>query len=219
MEAAPPSYPALEFLNEFATIQQLRNHLPHWRQDRVSCFLTFRLGDSIPAALLAKWREDRDRWRLANPNPWSAETEAEYHKRFSAAIDRYLDEGYGSCLLREPANAQIVATAFEHFDHSRYLLHAWVIMPNHVHMLLSPCVEFQLSRVVAGWKRFTATKIHAGNGGSGSLWQKDYFDRFIRDWDHFINVARYIRRNPSKGQLPDGAFLLFESPWVQRLLS
>jgi REP element-mobilizing transposase RayT len=147
------------------------------------------------------------------------ETEAEYHKRFSSVIDRHLDEGHGSCLLREPANADIVARAFEHFDHSRYLLHAWVIMPNHVHLLLSPCAEFPLSRIVAGWKRFTATKIHARNRGSGSVWQKDYFDRLIRDWDHFINVARYIRGNPSKASLPDGAFLLFESPWVQRLLS
>jgi hypothetical protein len=44
-------------------------------------------------------------------------------------------------------------------------------------------------------------------------------DRLIRDWDHFINVARYIRRNPVKAKLPDGRFLNYEAQWVQRLLS
>ena len=46
-----------------------------------------------------------------------------------------------------------------------------------------------------------------------------YFDRIIRDWDHFANVARYIRRNPLKAQLGDGAYLLKEAPWIQRLLA
>ena len=112
-----------------------------------------------------------------------------------------------------------MAQALQFFDTSRYLLHAWVIMPNHVHLLLSLAEAASLERVVASWKRFTANQIHARNHTSGSLWQKDYFDRIIRDWDHIMNVARYIRRNPVKAKLPPGSFTLHVAPWVERLLS
>jgi REP element-mobilizing transposase RayT len=92
-------------------------------------------------------------------------------------------------------------------------------MPNHVHVLVSPFPEKPLPGSVAGWKRFSATRIHKASGSVGSLWQKDYFDRLIRDWDHFLNVARYIRRNPIKAKLAEGNFQLYEAPWVKRLLS
>jgi REP element-mobilizing transposase RayT len=147
------------------------------------------------------------------------ETEAEYHKLFSARIDQFLDQGLGSCLLEESANSATVASAFHHFDHTRYLLHAWVIMLNHVHLLLSLGEFIDLGETVASWKRFTATKINRLDHGSGPIWQKDYFDRLIRDWDHFMNVARYIRRNPIKAKLPIGSFVVYEAPWVVRLLS
>ncbi len=219
MESDPSAYPALKFLDEFAEIEKFRNRLPHWRQDRATCFVTHRLHDSIPEALMNAWRKQRDQWREEHPRPWSADTEADYHKRFSSSIDRYLDDGHGSCLLREPANAGIVAGAFHHYDQRNYLLHAWVIMPNHVHVLVSPGESNSLNRIVAGWKRFTGTRINARTGACGAFWQKDYFDRMIRDWDHFINVARYIRRNPIKAKLPAGSFLVYEAPWVVRLLS
>jgi putative transposase len=146
------------------------------------------------------------------------ETEMEYHKRFSARLDEHLDDGHGSCLFRDSSMAGIVADAFRFFDGQRYVLHSWAIMPNHVHLLLSLGEGRVLSEIVSSWKRFTATRIHRETGGSGNLWQKDYFDRIIRDWDHFANVARYIRRNPVKAKLSGNEFLLEEAPWIHRLL-
>jgi REP element-mobilizing transposase RayT len=219
MESDPSAYPALKFLDEFAEIEKSQNRLPHWRQNQAAYFVTYRLHDSVPEVLMNAWRVERDQWREEHPRPWSTATEADYHKRFSSAIDRHLDDGHGSCLLREPANAEIVAGAFHHYDQRNYLLHAWVIMPNHVHVLVSPGESDSLSRIVAGWKRFTGTRINARTGACGAFWQKDYFDRLIRDWDHFMNVARYIRRNPTKAKLPVGSFLIYEAPWVVRLLS
>jgi type I restriction enzyme R subunit len=61
----------------------------------------------------------------------------EYHLRFSAAIDRYLDEGMGSCLLRQPQHARIVSDAFHFFDGQRYELWSYVVMPNHVHVVFT----------------------------------------------------------------------------------
>lgn len=214
-----PIYPVLKFLNEFAEIHKIRGPLPHWQQDKATYFLTFRLADSIPVCLLDEWRQERILWQAEHPKPWTPETEAENHKLFSTRIDRHLDQGLGSCLLGDAANAAQVADAFQYFDHTRYLLHAWVIMPNHIHLLLSLGESIDLGKTIASWKRFTATKINRQEQSSGPIWQKNYFDRLIRDWDHFINVARYIRRNPVKAKLSDNLFTLYESPWVKRLLS
>ncbi|MGD7652859.1 MAG: transposase [Verrucomicrobiales bacterium] len=122
-------------------------------------------------------------------------------------------------MLRDPDNSTLVASAFRCFDHSRYLLHSSVIMPNHVHLLLTLDESADLGKTVASWKRFTATKINRKDNRSGPVWQKDYFDRLIRNWEHFINVARYIRRNPVKAKQRHGSFTLYEAPWVKRLLS
>ncbi len=213
------SHPQLHFLSEWTEIRKSRNHLPHWNAERIACFITFRLADSLPADLLSEWRAERDAWLAHHPKPWSPETEATYHKRFSARIDQALDAGHGSCLLRIRENAAFVSDTLSCRDQAEYLLHSWVVMPNHVHVLVSPFPEKPLSGLVAGWKRFSATRIHKASGAAGSLWQKDYFDRLIRDWDHFMNVARYIRRNPIKAKLAEGNFLLHEATWVKRLLS
>jgi REP element-mobilizing transposase RayT len=47
-------------------------------------------------------------------------------------------------------------------------------------------------------------EINAHLGRRGTLWQKGYFDRLVRDWQHFANVVRYIRRNPAKAKLREG---------------
>ena len=213
------SRPPLRFLSEWSELRKSRNRLPHWDSDRIACFVTFRLADSLPEPILSEWRAQREAWLLVHPKPWLPETEAEYHQRFSTRIDQLLDAGYGSCPLAIPSNAALVSATLGRCDGSRYLLHSWVIMPNHVHLLMSPAAGESLSRIVADWKRFSATRIHKADGTSGSLWQKDYFDRLIRDWDHFINVTRYIRRNPRKAGLADVNCALFEAPWVKRLLS
>lgn len=145
--------------------------------------------------------------------------EAEYHKNFSSRIDHYLEQGHGSCLSHDSRSANIVTGAFRHFDQSRYLLHAWVIIPNHVQLLLTLDESESLARIVASWKRFSALKIQQQTQSSGILWQKDYFDRIIRDWDHFINVTRHIRRNPLKTTLQKGDFLLEEADWIKHLLA
>jgi len=137
MESDPPFYPTLRFLNPFAGIGKSQNRLPHWQQDQATYFLTCRLHDSLPEALMNTWRAQRDQWCEQHPQPWTADIEMDYHKRFSSTLDRHLDDGHGSCLLRDPANAGIVAGAFSHYNDRHYLLHAWAIMPNHVHVLVS----------------------------------------------------------------------------------
>ena len=75
-------------------------------------------------------------------------------------------------------------------------MHAYVVMPNHVLVLATFRQDFRLSDVVRGWKSFSARRINASLGRNGALWQRDYFDRYMRDEIHFERVRRYIEMNP-----------------------
>jgi REP element-mobilizing transposase RayT len=127
-----------------------------------------------------------------HPQPWSAEVEREYHERFSGAIERWLDAGQGSCILRRPNCASIVAEALRHFDGDRLALISSTVMPNHVHALLVQNADWPLEKVLRSWKSFTSRKINSLLDREGSLWQRDYFNRLVRDEKHFASCVRYI---------------------------
>ncbi len=194
--------PPFTFLDPDREIDMKLHRLPHWQQDDVWVFVTWRLGDSLPKVKLEKWTEDRSFWLSQHPEPWDEKTEDEYHERFSHQIDEWLDQGSGSCLLKSPANATIVAEALKHFDGERYQLGSFVVMPNHVHVLFRPFAAHSLADIVKSWKGFTAREINKQLGKTGSLWQEEYWDRLIRSEKHFLKVAAYIRDNP-KGGGPD----------------
>ena len=94
---------------------------------------------------------------------------------------------------------------------------SFVIMPNHVHCLFTLNAEWKLEQMLHSWKRHSAREINRTIGKTGTLWQKDYFDRLIRDPDHFGNCVRYIRKNPTKANLRSGEYVLFESPLAKSI--
>ena len=196
------------FFNPHEEVAVTQNRLPHWQLGESWVFVTWRLGDSLPKAKLDQWKAERDAWMKHHPEPWEEETEAEYHDRFSRQIDEWLDQGSGSCVLKDPANAQIVADALRHFDGNRYELTSFVIMPNHVHLLVRPLGGHTLPEIMKSWKGFTASEINRRIGKTGTLWQDEYWDRLIRSETHFIRVVKYIQENPVKAKLRDGQFLL-----------
>ena len=197
--------------NPYADIRHTENRLPHWQQEEAVYFVTFRLSDSIPAHLLRIWEGERAAWLRWNPEPWKPETEREYHERFSGSIEQWLDDSHGECLLRTPEHARIVGEALAYFEGERVHQIAWVVMPNHVHLLFTPRPPWTLEKLLHGWKSFTSHEMNKRIHREGRLWQEDYFDRLIRDSGHFANVARYIRRNPLKARLRGGEYLLWES--------
>lgn len=207
----------LHFLNPLQDIAKHTTVLPHWEQSRATYFVTFRLADSLPQEKLDRWSRERDAWLAANPTPRTSVQEREYHERFSIALERWLDQGAGSCLLKAPGLAQVVSEALLHFHSERCLQHSFVVMPNHVHALFTPLGDWQLAQLLHSWKSFTAHAIQKHLGQSGEVWQRDYFDRIIRDRAHFHNCVRYIRKNPLKAKLKPDQYRLFESEWVKDL--
>ncbi|MFO1486791.1 MAG: transposase [Verrucomicrobiaceae bacterium] len=206
----------LKFFNPFAEIEHTANKLPHWQQPGATYFITFRLGDSIPAELRNRWLTEREQWLLLHPKPWPLEVETAYHLRFSQQMDQWLDAGHGSCLLRDVKTRQILEGTLRHFDGDRHHHHTWVIMPNHVHCLTTLNANSKLEQVIRSWKGFSATSINKHLNRSGALWQEDYFDRLIRDAAHFTSCVRYIRKNPEKAKLKPGEFTLFETKFTKR---
>ncbi len=184
--------------------------LPHWQQGEVMQFVTFRLGDALPKEMIRNWIEQSRAWKSTNPQPWTPEQEKEFHQRFTAKIERWLDEGAGCCLFKHSENREILGNILMYFQGERVMHHAWVIMPNHVHLLFKPMVP--LEKLIQAWKSVSAKQI-----AQGSIWQRNYRDTMIRDFDHFANAVRYIRRNPGKAGLSDDQFTLWQSEMALRV--
>jgi putative transposase len=173
-------------------------------------FITFRLADAVPSRLRGQWEGEREAWLRVHPEP-NSQIEREYHKRFSGAIERWLDAGHGACLLRRPECAEIVAATLRHFEGERVVMISFIIMPNHVHALFVQNPLWPLEKLLQSWKRFTTRELNKLLNRAGNLWQRDYFDRLVRDDKHFANCVGYIRRNPEKAGLPPSEFILWES--------
>jgi putative DNA methylase len=167
-----------------------RGYLPHWEAGEIPQAITFRLADSLPSTLLKRWQDE-----LAH----LPEDEGVAKRR--ARIERALDSGHGEEALKNPAISLLVENALLHFDADRYRLHAWVIIPNHVHVLVTPLGNNTISAIAHSWKSFTANKANAYLGRSGMFWAKEYFDRAIRDEMHYANALGYFAMNPVKAGL------------------
>lgn len=173
-----------------------RGYLPHFDSPDTVQSVTFRLADSLPAEVVAALKDGDDP---------------------TSAIDDDLDAGRGACHLSDPRIAAIVADALRHFDGQRYRLHAWTIMPNHVHALIEPMNGHSLSTIVQSWKSFTAKEANRILGTEGRFWQPDYFDRFIRDEEQFHRTRVYIENNPVKaGLCADARAWRFGSAWDEQ---
>jgi putative transposase len=181
-------------------IDVVERRLPHWSQAGTIAFLTWRAWDSIPSDVLEQWLKERDAWlkqhgivvvtlretrasrgaRGLRPHPdWRAQLQQlsaalrrEFHTLISNRWNECLDACHGECLLRQPANAKIVADSLLHFDGDRYDLTDFVVMPNHVHVLAAFPDEESMLPQCDGWKHFTAAEINRATGCRGRFWQQ-----------------------------------------------
>ncbi|MES1147183.1 MAG: transposase [bacterium] len=180
-----------------------RGYLPHIDNAELKQFITFRLADSLPVHLLAKWRIElastRDEFRAI-----------EMRRR----VERYLDEGRGECILLDPRHANSVAQVLRYGDGTAYNLFGFTVMPNHVHVLIEQKEGFPLHRVVRSWKSKSSSLINQARGASEAVWQPDYFDRYIRSAEHFSKAVGYIQMNPVKAGLVTD-FVDWPHTWIK----
>ncbi len=145
-----------------------RGYLPHFDGGEISQFITFRLADSLPQVFLERWRKEFEK-----------ESDVDIDAALRRRIEIYLDRGFGACYLKDETIATIVQNAFLFFDDERYKLSSWVVMPNHVHILLTPFRGHTLARIMQSLKSFTANEANKILKRKGIFWQQESFDRFI----------------------------------------
>jgi REP element-mobilizing transposase RayT len=167
-----------------------RGYLPHWEAGEEPQAIFFRLSDSMPRLV-------RERWAAELQHLPDEAQAREFRKR----IEALLDAGYGEAFLSSQTIGPLVEASLLYFDGERYRLHAWCVMPNHVHVLATPIAGHSLSAIIHGWKSFTARKINAMLGRAGKVWFEEYFDRKIRNDKHFEDAKYYIEQNPVKADL------------------
>ncbi len=173
-------------------------YLPHWHQDGVVYFVTFRLADSLPQEKLQAFTEEKELWQKQNPEPHSPEQKAEYHERFPQRLQQWLDLGYGSMILKHEDAALIVSNAITHFEGDRYTLDEFVVAANHVHVLVAPLGEHTLSDILHSWKSFTAKEllklpVAEKLSTAPTVWQKESWDHIVRSEASLNKFREYIR--------------------------
>ena len=116
-------------------------------------------------------------------------------------MDRLLDRSCtGPLYLRMPDVARMVTEAIRYRDGRSYHLHSFVIMPNHVHLLMTP--QAAVSKVMQSLKRFTAREGNRILGLTGQpFWQDESYDRLVRNGTEFERIWHYIEMNPVKAGL------------------
>lgn len=197
-----------------------RRNLPHLRLDGATYFVTFRLADSIPESVAQQWQLEHSQWQRSHgiDPAWLESDSARWMKAYRtiAQFERRvfereqqrrffieLDKCHGSCLLQKTHG--IVANALEFFHGKRLWLGDYVVMPNHVHVLVQPFPGVKLEEWLYSIKRFTSTEMSKLDSTQahammrhGHLWQTESFDRIVRDEHELGRTRQYIANNPAK---------------------
>jgi putative transposase len=210
----------MRFFDPDDQLQITQRKLPHWSQDGVVCFITWRTHDSMPKAVVEKWLAERGSWLEqrgidVRERDWKRQLYqldpaviAEFHDHFTSRWHEELDRCHGACVLRDTKMSGLVAESLMHFDGDRYEMLDFVIMPNHVHFLAVFPDKDILLKQCESWKRYTARMIQDRLGSEGRFWQQDAFDHLVRHETEFKRLQCYITENPVRARLKPGEFYL-----------
>ena len=160
-------------------------YLPHRDEPGLIQFVTFRLLDAFPAHLRSEWE---------------ALLKIEDDRKRRIELEAYLDKGRGACHLRRLEIANVVEASLLFRHNLQYELRAWVIMPNHVHLLFL-VQDVPMWQLMDAWKGYTAKQANQILRCKGQFWQDGYWDTYVRDGAHELRTRRYIENNPTKAKL------------------
>ena len=218
-----PIMDELQFFDPKQEYTVLSRQLPHWAQAGTVCFLTWRVGDSLPVAVQDEITQERQRILLEHGldprGDWKKtmdELPVSVRGRVQWALfigwDRFLDAGRGACVLSRIDLSALVADSLLYFDGERYIITDYVIMPNHVHVLAAFHDEETFLKQCTSWKRYTAREINRRLRQSGEFWQVDHFDHLVRSPEQLMHYRRYVADNPRRAGLAAGTYRWYSKP-------
>ncbi|NNF32631.1 MAG: hypothetical protein HKN68_00870 [Saprospiraceae bacterium] len=195
------------------------NRLPHLTPIAASYFITIRLRDSLPQSLFLPIKEayEEELHSVLKSNHSKADKERltdDLKEKYFANFESQLDNQYGECHIAKPEIAFKVISKLKQYDKKYYDLYAYTIMPNHVHFLIDTAIQSKYINdptekdMVTGYKSLPSIMNLIKGGSSracnkllnrkGAFWARDYYDRTIRNDNHWNNTIHYIINNPIK---------------------
>lgn len=175
-------------------------HLPHWEVEQGRYFITVRCADSLPREAVLRLTDLAAMQRLIEPRSIQF---AIHQRMIFRTLEKYLDRGLGSCPLKNTEAARIVREELLALLDWQVSVPHFTIMPNHWHALLVPTPEHPhtLSSIMKRLKGRTAKRIRKSMSGIGPVWQREWFDRWVRDETEWAKCVAYIQNNPVKAGL------------------
>ncbi len=173
-------------------------------------YVTLRLVDALPRPVVEAWHDDVDRHtaRLtkAKGRPLTEHESREVAHRSLGRMDRVLNQGRGRAVLRDERAASAVESTLWGGDGERYRLHAWVVMPNHVHALVTPCPGHSIGEIVGEWRTESARRVNAELRRTGPLWHPDTIDHVLIHPSDLARVRASIVADPDQASLHEWPF-------------
>ncbi len=175
-----------------------RKKLPHWEVYGRPIFDTLHVYGSLPVSVLKKLKEERNNKFLESKSKKQIKIIREEFIR----VEKYFDNNPLISWLINREAAQFICNCFlEGARREQYILHAFVVMPNHIHWLFSPLGSENLKTIRTRFKKITSRKVNKIIGRNGKLWMNEGFDHWIRTPEKYESTGRYIENNPIKAGL------------------
>ena len=191
------------FFDRHEEVGGYERNRPHWRQEGKLYFVTWRQGDSLPLEQRQELERSRANWKDTFGDTPVRDLEPElrrqYYRLFNERVQRWLDAGHGSCVLRKPGPRDIVVECLKYFHGQRYQLRTFAVAGNHVHVLVIPATGIELTTITQTWKSYTAKAINKQLGRTGMLWKAESHDHIVRSPESLARIEAYILRHGEKG--------------------
>jgi putative transposase len=201
-----------------------RRHLPHEIPENVPIFVTWNLKGALPQEAIERLRGQADRLQRQPPRLGESARgrRTRESKILFGMADKFLDQAQSGPLhLKDPRAAKIVEDSIlfgavgqafppnlvsrqpekadlladQKGSGERYVLYAWCVMANHVHILFKPTWDFR--KLMQGIKGYTAHQINGLHESRGRIfWQDESFDHWARDEEEMMRIIQYIENNP-----------------------
>ena len=197
-----PNPPRFRGLHPDLPIRMYRRHLPHWRQDGATYAVTFRQADSIPQEQLQALKRWRVVWERQHPEPRTETEWKHFAKEITNKTEKWMDEGYGSCVFRDSRFSRMMSDSLLHFQDQRHFTSCFVVMPNYIHAVVQPINDNELEDCLQRTKQYVSLHVNKTLGREGALWEEESYDRIVRDEEHLWNELQYIAKNPKTAGLP-----------------
>jgi len=191
-------------------------NLPHYQPEGATFFVTFRLAGSLPKEIMERLFAETDRrGRELKNHPDCSEEPDKFRKLQKKMFGRWDTEldlnKNGPKYLGNPVVAEIVRKAIHFHDGKQYILDAYCILPNHVHIVFTPMMAggdyYSISKILHSLKRFTAREANIFLKRQGQFWQHESYDHVVRDDSELERIIKYVLNNPVRaGLAPDWVY-------------